>query len=435
MNIVSNLIENKNIFSKTFNVFLLIIVLLLILNFTIKNIEIFNGKLIYQKDLIQDYLLAKALQNQVNPYLRIDELLKIFINIPAEFRTPFGHPSPHTPLNILLFYPFVFLPYAWAAFLWFVLELILLFILLKKILVTLNFPKLSSFKFLILYLTIISSGIFLVSSALGQINIILLFLFYQFYALYKKKQEKSAGIILGIIFGLKFLGWPIFLFLLFRKKIKILLAALFSFMVANLLAASLVNGYYILDYYQNVLPYVGEFYRYYYANQSIFVLSQKLFIGQGYVDPQIGAVFFEPLWSKPELATYSNFIIFVCLFLAIRQIAKKVYSFDLCFNICLVLSLFANPIAWEHYLLMIIFPLIITWKILSDQGFPKNESNLFFVITILFYFGNFPFEHIIQGQKTISFCLGLNSLMPLFLSLACCFYWYKLNNKLKTSHE
>ena len=81
----------------------------------------FDSPLLYQKDFVSGYLLAKAMLNGGNPFLSLHELGSI--GLPTTNFHKFDHPSPHTIAIGWLCVPFAFLPYELAARAWLLLEL------------------------------------------------------------------------------------------------------------------------------------------------------------------------------------------------------------------------------------------------------------------------------------------------------------------------
>ena len=214
--------------------------------------------------------MAKAVQNNLNPYLSIDQLSKKILGLPKD-SIHFLHPSPHPPSSILIFYPFVFFSFQQTALIWFALDLLLLFVFLKESWESEKLHPLSKKWTFILYLTIITSNIFYISSSLGQINLLLLYLFFRFYLSWKKNNI-FAGIFLGIIFGLKLMGWPFIIFLALKRKFKIIVVSGISFLVANIISAFLISWQTFLDYYLKEILQVGKRYASYHKNVSLFSL-------------------------------------------------------------------------------------------------------------------------------------------------------------------
>ena len=84
---------------------------------------------IYKKDFLQGYLIAKALQTGVNPYLPVPELVERWM--PENNHTGIKHPTPHPIAIGWLCYPFAWMTYETAVWLWLGCELIFLWRLLQ----------------------------------------------------------------------------------------------------------------------------------------------------------------------------------------------------------------------------------------------------------------------------------------------------------------
>src|SRR5262245_58336026 len=83
----------------------------------------FHISILYGKDFIQEYLMAKAILNDVSPYLPLPELIDKWIGY-----NNFGllHPTPHPPILGLLSLPLGFLSYETAAIVWLIFQVLCL---------------------------------------------------------------------------------------------------------------------------------------------------------------------------------------------------------------------------------------------------------------------------------------------------------------------
>src|ERR1700716_621502 len=79
---------------------------------------------LYQKDFGQEYLLARAIRDGVDPYLPIQTLGARYVDVTGYFDRQ--HPPPRPPTVGLLALPLGLLSYSTAARVWFAFELVCL---------------------------------------------------------------------------------------------------------------------------------------------------------------------------------------------------------------------------------------------------------------------------------------------------------------------
>src|SRR5262245_10478770 len=87
--------------------------------------ESFSQPVIYNKDFIQEYLMAKATMNGINPYLPLPDLAAMLMNYP-DYQW-LAHPTPHPPIVGMLSIPLGFLSYKNASLIWLIFEMACLF--------------------------------------------------------------------------------------------------------------------------------------------------------------------------------------------------------------------------------------------------------------------------------------------------------------------
>src|SRR4030043_633396 len=75
-----------------------------------------------ERDILQEYLMAKAVTSGMNPYLPLDELANMFIG-KISFLT---HPAPHPPFVAIISIPFTWLSVHKVIIGWFIFEMICL---------------------------------------------------------------------------------------------------------------------------------------------------------------------------------------------------------------------------------------------------------------------------------------------------------------------
>ena len=134
-----------------------------------------DGNAIYtQKDIIQEWLLAKSILNGVDPYQTTETLAQHFLGPVPDVQNG-AHPTPHPPTVGLIFLPLAFLNYRAAVYVWLVLEVACLFGALYAICRTYNVRR-SAVVSLVLLPAALSWGAVADDLMLGQLVIVQLFL-------------------------------------------------------------------------------------------------------------------------------------------------------------------------------------------------------------------------------------------------------------------
>src|SRR5262245_26055508 len=175
-------------------------------------IESFTHTAIYKKDFIQEYLMAKATINGINPYLPLPDLAAILMNYPGYRVLP--HPTPHPPIVGLLSVPLGFLSYKNAALIWLIFELTCLFASLLLFLRWWKAP-LKPARIAILLGFTLGWGPVVESLYIGQLNSCLLLLLLSAWLALRAEKESLGGALLGAAIALKLMAWPIVVFLAF----------------------------------------------------------------------------------------------------------------------------------------------------------------------------------------------------------------------------
>jgi hypothetical protein len=317
---------------------------------------------IYVKDFLQEYLMAKAILNGVNPYLPVRELAQIWLN-DATTHNPITHPSLHPPLTGLLSLPLSLLSYQQASLVWLAFELACMLITLMLIFRGFGKPIKPSVMFIFLF---ISLGFGPVEDELwfGQLNTLLMLLMVGSWLALRAGKESIGGALLGGVIALKWMAWPLVLYLIMRRRWKSVIMAATVVGAANLLAL-LVLGFGVLkDYYLKIAPSAS------YIRTSEFNLSASAF-GLHLFTELGGNHRLIPLWNSPKLAAISSYLITLAVLWIGLRMATRTSSFDTAFGLLTVVSILVSPVAWSHYLLLAVIPFAILVNRLSELGYPR----------------------------------------------------------------
>ncbi|MGE0128861.1 MAG: glycosyltransferase family 87 protein [Blastocatellales bacterium] len=350
-------------FSPGFKRFLLILIPLYGLIGVKPIIQSFAPSAVYRKDFISPYLMAKAIQSDVNPYLPLPELAARWLpDLPHGI---FPHPTPHTPALGLLSLPLAPLDYRTAALIWLLCQvgcLVACVALLQRwwgappragltvgaACMILNWPPVVE------------------DLWLGQINLLLLVLLLLAWLALREGKEILGGAMLGSLLALKLMAWPLLIFLALRRRWRgVAMAG--AVMIATHLAAIAALGFgCVRDYYLKVGPLATSIYRAYDANLSAWAFGWRLFAN---VNSPISTGIVAPGLARWSMYAAPLAVLMLGLWLALR--AKQ---FDTAFGALVCASLLVNPVAWTHYLVMGAIPMAIVARRLWAAGFPKKLS-------------------------------------------------------------
>jgi hypothetical protein len=378
---------------------------------------------VYMKDFIQEYLLAQAVVNGVNPYLPLPELADRFIG-PLE-NPIFPHPTPHPPPVILLSVPLALISYERAALVWLLFEIVCFS---GSIYLILGWRRQAATAWPILLTTVVVMGWGPVVDGLvvGQLMSLLLLLLCAAWRLWRRDQWITGAILLGMAAALKLIVWPLTLLFLLYRQWRALAAFLITFIGANLLAGLLVGGHIVAYYYTTVGAEVEAIYRAHEENFAIWGLGWRLFVGTG--SPFISGIQAPPLLLRPELAIYSSTLILLLFLSFVLLACLKTSRFEARLAILISAAVVASPIAWSHYLILLIIPFAIIGRYLSDLEFPRSATNWAGLLLLLMLWPRSELQRLVRlfaapelGSEifpAVPFAASLITLAPLLAVLS-----------------
>jgi hypothetical protein len=332
----------------------------------------FSPDYIYKKDFAQEYLMAKAILNGVNPYLPVQELAQTWLS-GTDYKA-ISHPSLHPPLVGLLCLPLGLLSYWEAALVWLVFQLVCLwaaFLLICRW----SGRQIKPVTLLMPLVAVLVCGPFVDELWFGQLNACMLLLLVGSWLTLRTGKEALGGALLGGVIALKWMAWPLVIFLLLRRKWKsaIMSAAVVS--AANLLAMSVLGFEIMKDYYFKIVP-SASYIRTFEFNISASALGLHLFTELGWHNKLL------PLWNSPMLASISGLLITLTVLLIGLRMALKASKFDTAFGLLVGISILVSPVAWSHYLILATIPFAILVNRLRPLGFRHTLSIRTFYLSI-----------------------------------------------------
>jgi hypothetical protein len=394
---------------------------------------------VYSKDFIQEYLLARAVFSGVNPYLPLPELAAQFL---APLDNPiFPHPTPHPPPVILLSLPLAFFSYETAALFWLLFEIFCLGLSIYIIATTLG-KRMPLWLMGLIVVFIMGWGPVIDGLVVGQLMSVLLLLLSATWALFRSGHWKIGAIFLGAAAALKLVVWPVALLLLIHRRWQALIILPLVFIVANLLAGLIIGFEVLIFYYTSVGAGVETMYRSHEDNFSIWSIGWRLFDGVGSTavyanNTIIGGIQAPPLIYWPEIALYVSLSLLVLFVLLIVAIVWRAKTLDAAFAVLVAAAVIANPIAWSHYLILLIIPITVAGRYLLQLGLPRQETNWGILLGLLLFLPRFELNRLTRlfvtdgsaasVSPTTPFAAGLLGLIPLLAVLGLLILIWRLD--------
>lgn len=386
----------------------------------------FDSPLLYQKDFVSGFLLAKALLNGSDPYVSLRELSATWM--PETDLHKFNHPSPHTIAIGWLCAPFTLLPYESAARAWLIFELgcLLGSILLLERALGLNWGWRARLGVLVLAL-----GWAPVMQDLwfGQFSLVLLVLLLGAWLALRQGQDWRGGVWLGCMVTLKLTGWPIVLFLLWRRRWTAVWSAGLTVVALHGLQVALHGWTLVSDYYLKIGPQVSAHYRLRDPNASLWTFGQRLFaeFGNNFLS--------QPPWPSPGLARLVNVAVPLLVLGVSFWLAGQLRNFDAAFALLACVSAVINPVAWTHYLLWTVPAVGLLLQRLQVLGWPRSWLTRLMLICAPFCVTHpiwsllvlaFSHEGLSATRPVVPFAAAWLSVTPTIAVLVLCWMVWRL---------
>ncbi len=370
-----NTVNSKENIINTLKIMIMLTVSILGMIQLVDSFDSFNSVNIYKKDFIQEYMLAKAVLSGTNPYLQLSTLGElIFGQLPV---TIFQHPTPHPPPVAVLMLPLGILTYNMAAIVWFIFELFCIVIIACYILLIIN-KRLTVIEVLVASLAILAWNPVIVEIVLGQLMLFILALLVCAWQKLHNKQELSGGLLLGLAISFKLIVWPILVYLTLCKRWKAVIAAFTTVVLANFMAIFIMGWSSVITYYLETGPKVASLYHSFVSNFSLWSLSWKALEGTG--SKVLVGVTAPPLIQSSEFAGYLACVLPLIVLVFGMTSARRSADFDISFGILLCVSILIAPIAWNHYLILTLIPMVIIGKYYIKRKLASEYNILYMFI-------------------------------------------------------
>jgi hypothetical protein len=363
--------------------------------------------LVYRKDIITEYLMAKALVAGISPYLPLPFLSNRFLG--PELELALTHPSPHPPSILFLILPLTLVTYQQAAVIWFFIELCLLFFTLRLLFIeffgeTRWFPVIVGTLALIGWLPIVRD------LALGQLMILIMSLTMCAWILLRRNRFLLGGFFVGLAISVKIMMWPLLIpFLVQRKYWRVLLSALCTVLFLNFFAMITIGFQTVKDYYFHIGYEVSRLYQLREGNYSLWSVGRRIL---GDSEPKMfSSSGIQSTFSNSSLASFISIVIVAVLILLCLLFYKRLRTIDEAFAAMTVLSILISPVSWAHYFVLTIIPFIVILLILRSTAFPWRQTTIFGIIFMLLTFPEAKINEILM--LLISFIANRENIEPL----------------------
>lgn len=320
-----------------------------------------------QRDFGQDYLLARAFADGVDPYVPVRSLASRYLE-------PTGllvrdTPTPHPPSVALLVLPLTLLGYTEAVRAWLVAQFLAL---LVGVYLTLRgvgqrwaarlTPPLTA---LLLFWPAVDLDL-----VLGQSTSLLLALLAAAQLLLVRRRTRLAGAVLGASLLLKPLAWPWLLVLAAARLWAALGVAVVIAAVGWTLPAVRFGVGPMVGYFTRVLPMMSALYASEVTNLSWWTVGPRLFRGT-----EGAGVAAPPLVDWPFAATLVGLLLpVVVLGVAIGWLVLARPQLRAALGVCTAIALIVTPISWAYYLGVALLPVAAVARALSARGWPVVET-------------------------------------------------------------
>ncbi len=318
--------------------------------------QLLAGKTLYPPDFVTMYknLLASS-GGAVNPQI--------------------NHLNAHPPFTALLLYPLWLFSFHNAAVIWGALTILCSFaislLLMKAGDASLMYVPLLS-------LFILAWPPFQANVAVGQVSVLVALFISAGWYLYKKHKDLLAGIFIALATMLKFYPGLLLLYFLFEKNYKFFWSSVAGIVIIMVLTLILTKND-VFHFLFTILPADSKYSGADIGNLSINGYFAKLFLS-------VKAYYTTGAFAASENYVLKNIgvAIAVALLLFYGALSMRTYSYDndLGFSVFIILSLLLSPICWNHYLTLLLLPLIILIKELIKK---RTVSEVVIFITALLF--------------------------------------------------
>jgi glycosyl transferase family 87 len=333
-------------------------------------------------DFFQDYASCRNIFQGLPVYSEHELTTRLYLKSPPRMDNLFIHINAHPPTSVLLAMPFVWLDFETAFVAMNLLSLAALAYSLRIVIRELGFEFGPSCYAPTTALAVTCYPV-LEHLYYGQLGLFLSVILLGAWACERNGRPRAAGMLIGLATAIKI--FPVFLlaFFAWRRRRDVVVAGLASVALATVVTACILGKQAYIDYFLVVLPRVSWF-RVGWGNASILGFFSRLF------DPLLDHP--DNMWwktralvqSKDMLALgYADTVIaLVVSFAWFTARLEDRKERDLGFGLAMICMVLLSPVAWEHYMVLIILPLTLVWVELPRAGALVHKAVFLAVVTL-----------------------------------------------------
>jgi hypothetical protein len=345
-----------------------------------------------ERDILQEYLMAKAMVSGVNPYLPLNQLAEMFIG-KFEFMT---HPAPYPPFIAILSTPLLAFSLNQVIVVWFMIEALCLAAIAAMITILWK-GRLDWVRAVFIFFLLLSWYAVMVDLLYGQLTILLTSLVLAGLLALRKNKNILAGVLIGLSVALKMFTWPLIIYFGFKRDWQSFISSGITAIGLNLIAFLVLGINPVIDYYLHVTMQVSAIYHSFLKNYSLWSIGYRLFEGtQPTGGSYISAL---PLVNLPQIAPAVSAGL-AGIFLVLGMLwAIRAKDSDIGYAIMVCVIVAVSPISWDHYYVMILISLVILLLNLSKRAFPTWPTIVFLTTAFLLFLAN---EYIPQAMYLLN---------------------------------
>ncbi|HVC35515.1 MAG TPA: glycosyltransferase family 87 protein [Chloroflexota bacterium] len=373
---------------------------------------------VYDKDLLQDYVMARAIEDGTDPYLPIQTLAERYLGRLPEAPRP--TPSPHPPFAGFLLVPLTVVDYPTAAAIWMVLEAACLAASVQ-LLARAAGARLAPAQTICIAILLLAWYPVFSDLENGQFMVVLLLLLTGAWLAFRAERHALAGVLLGLTVLIKPITWPVLLAFLVRKNWRVVGPSAATLLIGYLVAGLVIGFDRIIVYVTRVLPAVSTLYGATSLNLSLWAVGTRFFTGTELLSDNgvnQSVVRISPLVSAPLAAQIVSIGVPLALLLVACLLVRTHLGDDWTLGVMTCVSILVTPISWGHYLVLAAIPatLVIQW--LVAHRFPVAATNAALAVALLLVCPDFVWAHLVffgsgaAAASPVSFARGLFLLEP-----------------------
>lgn len=295
-------------------------------------------------DFFQEWASARNYWTGLPLYTNQRESLPIHLGLDPPTDAPFFiELNAHPPTSILIALPFGLLDYPAAVLAWNLMSLLALGASLLVIARGLGFRLTPSVIFSTIGLLLVCAP-FHQQVSLGQLNLVLLFLFTVTWWADRSDHPYLAGIPVGLATALALFPGFLLVYFAIRRKGRALGAGVASLLSVTALTLLVFGWETFQTYIGHVMPIVAQDGRFVWRNASLASFLAKLFVAS-------------PAIAGP--ATCAAILVILGIYGILLWRVREGRAGDLAFGWTLITMLVLSPTTWDHRFLLLILPVAI----------------------------------------------------------------------------